>query len=30
MIPAQSTILGGIFILSALVVYNIVIIQRHI
>ena len=29
-IPAQSTILGGIFILSALVVYNIVIIQRHI
>ncbi len=29
-IPAQSTIIGGFFILSALVVYNIIIIQRRI
>ena len=29
-IPVQSTIIGGFFILSALVVYNIIIIQRRI
>ena len=29
-IPAQSTVIGGFFILSALVVYNIIIIQRRI
>ena len=29
-IPAQSTILGGFFILSALIVYNIIIIRRRI
>jgi drug/metabolite transporter (DMT)-like permease len=29
-IPAQSTILGGFFILSALIVYNIIIIRRRV
>ena len=29
-IPVQSTIIGGFFILSALVVYNIIIIQRRV
>ena len=29
-IPAQSTIIGGFFILTALVVYNIIIIQKRI
>ena len=29
-IPAQSTILGGFFILSALIIYNVVIRQRRI
>ena len=29
-IPAQSTILGGFFILSALIVYNVIIIRRRV